>query len=58
MGSGPSHNAFIKRFNTSYRYEVLDTHLFSTLDQDRHTHCYGVVNGSMYQPTDESSTGR
>ena len=31
----PNQIAFIERFNRSYRNEVLDTHLFSTLDQVR-----------------------
>ena len=48
----PNQNAFIERFNKSYREEVLNVHLFSTLDQVREVSEEWRKTYNEYRPHD------
>ena len=48
----PNQNAFIERFNKSYREEVLSAHLFSTLDQVREISEKWMITYNEYRPHD------
>lgn len=48
----PNQNAFIERFNKSYRQEVLNAHLFSTLDQVREISEQWRIKYNEYRPHD------
>ena len=48
----PNQNAFIERFNKSYRDEVLNAHLFSTLEQVREVTEEWIKTYNEYRPHD------
>ena len=48
----PNQNAFIERFNKSYRNEVLNVHLFSTLEQVREISEHWMIKYNEYRPHD------
>ncbi|WP_175128182.1 integrase core domain-containing protein [Achromobacter piechaudii] len=56
----PNQNAFIWRFNRSYRTEVLDAHLFANLEQIQALTDRWLVDGTEYRPhgADQPIDGR
>ena len=48
----PNQNAFIERFNRTFRYEVLDAHLFSSLQQVRDIAWKWMIDYNEQRPHD------
>jgi putative transposase len=48
----PNQNAFIERFNRTFRYEVLNAHLFSSLQQVRDIAWNWMLNYNEQRPHD------
>jgi putative transposase len=46
----PNQNAYIERFNRTYRDEVLDCYVFETLDEVRHMTADWLVRYNHHRP--------
>ena len=46
----PAQNAFIERFNRTYREDILDTHLFSSLEEVTHISCEWLYKYNYVRP--------
>lgn len=48
----PNQNAYIERFNRTFRHEILDTHIFDTLDQVREIAWQWMIDYNEQRPHD------
>ena len=48
----PNQNAFVERFNRSFRYEVLDTNLFNSITQAQEAADAWVMDYNQFRPHD------